>query len=79
MQLLPLQNSGSGYNDPLSLGGSSSAAITRTAEFPVEEYTGQVFIRIRGRQMSLKITSTALGVQWQLGAPRIDMRLDGKR
>lgn len=79
MQLLPLQNSGSGYNDPLSLGGSSSAAVTRTAEFPVEEFTGQVFIRVRGRQMSLKITSNALGVQWQLGAPRIDMRLDGRR
>jgi hypothetical protein len=79
MQLLPLQNSGSGYNDPLSLGGSSSAAVTRITEFPVEEYTGQVFIRVRGRQMSLKITSNALGVQWQLGAPRIDMRLDGRR
>jgi hypothetical protein len=79
MQLLPLQNSGSGYNDPLSLGGSSSAAVTRTAEFPVEEYTGQVFIRVRGRQMALKISSNAVGVQWQLGAPRIDMRLDGRR
>ena len=79
MQLLPLQNSGSGYNDPLSLGGSSSATVTRTASFPVEEYTGQVYIRVRGRQMSLKITSSNLGVQWQLGAPRIDMRLDGRR
>jgi hypothetical protein len=79
MQLLPLKNSGSGYNDPLSVSGSSSADVTRIAEFPVETYTGQVFIRVRGRQLALKIISTGLGVQWQLGAPRVDMRLDGRR
>lgn len=79
LTLLPLQNSGSGYNDPLSVAGSADGTIVRTATVPVEEFTGQVNIRVRGRQMSLKIESTAVGVAWQLGAPRLDIRADGRR
>ena len=77
--LYPLQNSGSGYNNPLSEGGNSTATITRSATSPVEEYTNQVDMRVRGRQIAIKIESTAEGVQWQLGSPRIDMRTDGRR
>jgi hypothetical protein len=79
MTLNPLQNSGSGYNSPLSEGGNSAGAVTRSATAPVEAYTGQVNIRVRGRQMSMKIESTDTGVQWQLGHPRIDVRADGGR
>lgn len=79
MTLLPLKGSGSGYNIPNSEGGNSSATITRTATVPVEEFTDQVFIRVRGRQMAMKIESTGEGVTWQLGSPRIDMRPDGRR
>jgi hypothetical protein len=79
MTLYPLKNSGSGYTDPASVGGVNSANVTRTAVFPVEEFTGQVFTRIRGRQIAMKVESSALGVTWQLGAPRIDMRTDGRR
>jgi hypothetical protein len=42
-------------------------------------YTNQIFIRARGRQMAMRISSSDLGVQWQLGSPRIDARTDGKR
>jgi hypothetical protein len=79
MTLLPMQNSGSGYNSPTSVGGSDNATVTRTAIVPIEKYTGQVYIRVRGRQMIMKVSSTALGVQWQLGYPRIDIRQDGRR
>jgi|TARA_X000001388_G_scaffold46397_2_gene33012 hypothetical protein len=79
MSLLPLANSGSGYNDPLSEGGSNNATVTRTATTPVEKFTGEVFTRVRGRQMAIKIESSATGVTWQLGSPRIDMRPDGRR
>jgi hypothetical protein len=79
MTLTPLQNSGSGPNTPLSVGGNSSANITRIAQVPVEEFTGQVYIRVRGRQMEMKIESNLLGTQWQLGAPRIDIKPDGRR
>jgi len=53
-----------------------TAQVTQT---PVGAYTGQVFMRIRARQMALKIKSENFGVQWQLGSPRIDVRQDGKR
>jgi hypothetical protein len=45
----------------------------------VDVYTDQVFLRARARQMGFKISSTDLGVQWQLGSPRLDGRPDGKR
>ena len=79
MTLIPLQNSGAGYNDPQSEGGSSYASIQRIATAPVEEFTGQVFIRVRGRQMVFKVQGTQIGTQWQLGAPRIDIKSDGRR
>jgi hypothetical protein len=79
MTLIPLQNSGSGYNNPLSVGGNSSAQVVRTASVPVEQYTGQVYIRVRGRQIIMRIENNQLGCQWQLGAPRIDIKPDGRR
>jgi len=79
MTLLPMQNSGSGYNSPTSVGGSDHATVTRTATVPIEQFTGQVYIRVRGRQMIMKVASSDLGVQWQLGFPRFDIRQDGRR
>lgn len=79
MTLLPLINSGSGFTTPASIGGSNSAGITRTAVFPIEEFTGQVYPRVRGRQMALRIDSTELGVAWQMGSFRLDLRPDGRR
>ena len=77
--LFPLQNSGSGYNSPASEGGDSTGTVTRSATAPVEKYTNRLDIRVRGRQMAFKVESTAIGVQWQLGSPRLDMRIDGRR
>ena len=84
MQLLPLQNSGSGFNNPKSVGGDSSSAegtVTATQTYPIDldTYNGQLNIRVRARQMAMKISSNTLGTQWQLGAPRIDLRPDGRR
>jgi hypothetical protein len=55
------------------------ADTQRVIETSVNQYTDQVFVRARARQMALKIQSDALGVQWQLGAPRLDARPDGRR
>ena len=79
MSLLPLANSGSGYNNPRSEGGSNSGTVTRSATVPIEEFTGQVNTRVRGRQLAIKMESSELGVKWQLGSPRVDMRPDGRR
>ena len=51
----------------------------RVIESSVNLYTDQVFMRARARQMALKIRSDQLGVNWQLGAPRLDARPDGRR
>jgi hypothetical protein len=79
MTLLPLQNSGSGYNTPQSVGGSSVGTVTRSTTVAVERFTGQINVRVRGRQMAFKVSSTGVGVQWQLGAPRIDIKSDGRK
>ena len=79
MTLIPMQNSGSGYNDPISLGGNSNATIVRSTTVPIEQFTGQVYVRVRGRQMILKVENNQLGCAWQLGSPRIDIKQDGRR
>ena len=79
MTLLPLQNSGSGYTVPPSVGGSASAPVVRIGSYDVDQFTGQINTRIRARQMSLRIESNTLGTQWQLGYPRLDIRQDGRR
>jgi hypothetical protein len=79
MSLLPLKNAGSGYTTPASVGLTNTATVTRTVDLPVEQFTGQVYTRIRARQMAMRISSTGLGVAWQLGAPRLDLRQDGSR
>lgn len=79
MTLYPLKNSGSGYTSPSSVAGSAYADVTRTVEVPVEQFTGQINVRVRGRQMAMRIESNQLGCAWQLGAPRVDIRTDGKQ
>ena len=79
MTIIPMKNSGSGYNSPQSVGGSSDATVTRTAVVPIEEFTGQVFVRVRGRQFIFKVEADQLGTGWQLGRPRVDLRPDGLR
>ena len=86
MYLYPMQNSGSGINNPNSVGGISQQAVTQTgasiapgAGYEVAEFTGQINTRIRGRQIIMQVRSTGLGIQWQLGSPRIDIRTDGRR
>lgn len=79
MYMLPLKSAGSGYTDPASVGGTNSAVVARQAVLPVEEFTGIIYTRLRGRQLAMKIESTGLGVTWQMGAPRLDARPDGRR
>jgi hypothetical protein len=79
MTLIPMQNAGSGYNNPISLGGNQNATVTRTSTSVIEQFTGQVYVRVRGRQMIIQVESTQLGCAWQLGSPRIDIKQDGRR
>jgi hypothetical protein len=70
-------------NDP---GVTSAQNYQNQITYNVQQFTQQVYVRIRGRQMAFKVSSgttgsatDGLGVQWQLGAPRIDIRPDGRR
>ena len=74
LTVTPRLNPGSAYTT-----GVDTPSVTRTATIPVEQYTGQVYTRIRGRQMSMRIDSSDLGVKWQMGNTRIDIRPDGRR
>ena len=95
MALLPLQNSGSGYtrgvdnvgsNANMSVALTNEATVERDANNDIERFSGTVtpydgnlYIRVRGRQMALRVRSDGLGVQWQLGTPRMDVRPSGRK
>ncbi len=53
--------------------------VVKTATLPVEQYTEQIHLRLRGRSMTYRIDSDELGVAWRLGSPRLDIRPDGRR
>jgi len=59
--------------------GQVTAQNIVTSSATIDQYTNQVFIRARGRQMNFRIESSGVGTQWQLGMPRIDARPDGMR
>ena len=73
MTMYGMNGSGSGFNT------EAAKAVARTSTITIEQFTNIVYTRIRGRQMIMKISSDGLGTTWQLGAPRIDIRPDGRR
>ena len=60
-------------------GSTDSGVAVRTASSPVETYTDELNLRVRGRTFALRIDSGALGTKWKLGSPRVDIRPDGRR
>jgi hypothetical protein len=74
MTLYPMYNSGSGTNNP-----RSNTAYSINLQANPETFTGEVYTRVRGRQLIIKMESTKIGTTWQLGAPRLDIRPDGRR
>ena len=58
---------------------TTASNVARTATVPVEQFTEQVRLRLRGRSFALKVASDETGVEWRLGTPRVDIRPDGRR
>ena len=79
MTVKPRRNSGTPYGTADNPTVTSSDNYQMAPAYTVQEFTGQVYTRLRGRQMSFRIESDSLGVAWQLGSPRIDIRNDGRR
>jgi hypothetical protein len=74
MTLYPMQNSGSGTQN-----SSTQSVLSGSTYVVPETFTGQIYTRVRGRQLIFKVRSNTLGTAWQLGFPRIDIRPDGLR
>jgi len=82
----PRTNPGANYGYANTPGVTSAQNYVGQRTYAVQQFTEQVYVRIRGRQMAFKVSSgttgsitDGLGVQWQLGIPRIDIRPDGRR
>ena len=58
---------------------STASTIEKTASVPVEQFTDQVHLRLRGRSFAFRIETTDTGIAWRLGSPRLDIRPDGRR
>jgi len=81
MALYPRQNSGTAYGstDQNPVVSSQSYAFPTPQEYTVQQFTGEVYTRLRGRQMAFKCYSNTIGTAWQLGTNRYDVKQDGRR
>lgn len=79
ISVFPRQNPGASYGTSDNLPVISAQNYTSQPAYEVEQFTEQVFCRIRGRQMALVVYSNTVGVQWQIGIPRLDYKPDGQR
>jgi len=75
----PRQNPGSAYGTSATPTVTSANNYSGQRDYAVQQFTEIVYVRIRGRQMAFKVSSSEVGTAWQLGAPRIDIRPDGRR
>ena len=58
---------------------SDASTVSQTATVPIEQFTEQAHVRLRGRSFALRVESTDADTTWRLGTPRVDLRLDGRR
>ena len=79
MTIKPRVNSGTAYGQADNPTVQSADNYSNTKLYNIQQFTGQVYTRLRGRQLAFRIESNSIGVAWQLGSPRIDIRPDGRR
>jgi len=75
----PRENSGTAYGAAATPQVVSANNYAATNAYNIQQFTGQVYTRLRGRQMAFRIESNTIGTAWQLGVPRFDIRPDGRR
>jgi hypothetical protein len=73
LTLTPRNSPGSAYKD------GDATSVARSVSVPYDQFTERLDVRLRGRQIKMRIESTDLGVAWQLGVPRIEIQPDGKK
>lgn len=77
--VLPRANPGANYGTADNPAVASTQNYQNERTYNVQQFTQFAYVRIRGRQMAFQISSEDLGVAWQLGSPRLDVRPDGRR
>ena len=77
--VLPRTNPGANYGSSDNPSVTSAQNYVAQRTYNVQQFTEYAYVRIRGRQMAFQVSSDGLGVSWQLGAPRLDVRSDGRR
>ena len=75
----PRQNPGANYGTSNNPDVVSVDNYLGQRYYNVQQFTQYVYVRVRGRQMAFRVGSDDLGVAWQLGVPRLDVRPDGRR
>ena len=79
MTLIPRRDSGAAQGTADIPTITSANNYATAPEYTIQQFTGQVYTRLRARQMAFKIESNSLGVAWQAGITRLDIKNDGKR
>lgn len=77
--VLPRQNPGANYGTSDNPAVTSKQNYAGQRTYNIQQFTEYAYVRMRGRQMAFQISSSGLGVSWQLGTPRLDVRPDGRR
>jgi len=79
MTLLPRQNPGAAYSTTIYPTVASTQDYTSAPFYGTQQFTQQINIRVRGRQIAAVFGSNTLGTAWQVGIPRMDVRPDGRK
>lgn len=75
----PYKTSGADIKPIPSEGATNTRDVVRSVSAPVEQYTEQLNIRVRGRQLAIRLDNNTLGVRWKLGSPQFDIKPDGRK
>ena len=70
---------GQGISGLSTMQNSSSTISGAEVSTQVYNYTQEVWVRLRGRQLAFRVESDQIGIKWQLGNPRIQISPDGRR
>ena len=79
MTIKPRRNAGAPYGPADIPTVQSEDDYRNVRQYTIQQFNGQVYTRLRGRQMALRVESNDIGVAWQLGSIRIDVKPDGSR
>lgn len=62
-----------------ALMSDKAGTVTRSSTVTIEQFDEIKHIRFRARSASMRIGGALAGVKWKVGAPRLDMKPDGRK